>query len=253
MANDIARPSPGRHEMTRHWPQLAVVCSRLTGGSTCSRGAGHLEAANVTHGGQEFVRVRCDRGWASLRSRQGNQMLEKSDDVITVPEYQLTPSGMAAEVNVGVRTRQLMVEEMQVVCPAGCSSGDLIVVNKPDGQQLQVQVPEGVSAGQPFVVKLAAGGTSQELRTSRTAYQPSGRQRRAVRVAHNPSLRQGGVAQVLVDRVSGHRGRDRGGTGTGCVRRLEARDTGELPRGVGTVCNLTGWALCRPELQRLHG
>jgi hypothetical protein len=122
-----------------------------------------LEAANVTHGGQEFVRVRCDRGWASLRSRQGNQMLEKSDDVITVPEYQLTPSGMAAEVNVGVRTRQLMVEEMQVVCPAGCSSGDLIVVNKPDGQQLQVQVPEGVSAGQPFVVKLAAGGTSQEL------------------------------------------------------------------------------------------
>jgi hypothetical protein len=37
-------------------------------------------------------------------------------------------------------------QQMQVVCPQGCSPGDLIAVTALNGQQLQVQIPAAALA-----------------------------------------------------------------------------------------------------------
>ena len=50
-----------------------------------------------------------------------------------------------------------MQQQMQVVCPEGCSSGDLIAITTPEGQQLQVQIPPGVTIGTPFLVNAPPG------------------------------------------------------------------------------------------------
>lgn len=41
-----------------------------------------------------------------------------------------------------------------VVCPAGMSAGQPIIVTGPDGRQYQVAIPAGVSAGQQFQIRL---------------------------------------------------------------------------------------------------
>eukprot|EP01043_Picozoa_sp_COSAG02_P059319 COSAG02_NODE_7538_length_2969_cov_18.802091_1_plen_512_part_00 len=56
---------------------------------------------------------------------------------------------------------QQQMQMMQVVCPAGCSAGDIITVTTPDAtgncQLLQVQVPEGTAAGATFVMRIPPG------------------------------------------------------------------------------------------------
>ena len=42
----------------------------------------------------------------------------------------------------------------QVTAPAGTRPGDTLNVQGPNGQQLQVVIPAGVAAGQPFMVQL---------------------------------------------------------------------------------------------------
>jgi len=43
---------------------------------------------------------------------------------------------------------------MSIVCPEGVSEGQLILVTTDDGQELEVEVPSGVEAGQEFNVLL---------------------------------------------------------------------------------------------------
>lgn len=56
---------------------------------------------------------------------------------------------------------QQQMQMMQVVCPAGCSAGDIITVTTPDAtancQLLQVQVPEGTAAGATFAMSIPPG------------------------------------------------------------------------------------------------
>ncbi len=41
---------------------------------------------------------------------------------------------------------------MSIECQEGCGPGDPIVIETPDGRELEVLVPEGVSAGEAFEV-----------------------------------------------------------------------------------------------------
>ena len=51
------------------------------------------------------------------------------------------------------------LETLTVVCPEGVSAGDLLYVSTPDGDEVEVAVPEGVGPGDEFEVQLggAAG------------------------------------------------------------------------------------------------
>ena len=54
------------------------------------------------------------------------------------------------------------LETLTVVCPEGVSAGDMLYVSTPDGDEVEVAVPEGVGPGDEFEVQLggaAAGGT----------------------------------------------------------------------------------------------
>ena len=42
--------------------------------------------------------------------------------------------------------------QLQVVCPPDAAPGATLTITAPDGQQLQVQLPDGVTAGQAFMV-----------------------------------------------------------------------------------------------------
>ena len=55
-----------------------------------------------------------------------------------------------------------MQQQVQVVCPEGCSPGDLVAITTPEGQQLQVQIPPGVTVGTAFLVN--AEDTAQVVR-----------------------------------------------------------------------------------------
>lgn len=46
------------------------------------------------------------------------------------------------------------ITEMVVECPAGCNAGDVIVIEAPDGREVEVEVPAGVKSGQDFEVEL---------------------------------------------------------------------------------------------------
>ena len=48
---------------------------------------------------------------------------------------------------------------LAVVCPEGVSAGEKVVVEGPDGQDIDAMVPEGVVAGQTFEVDIGAVGT----------------------------------------------------------------------------------------------
>ena len=51
------------------------------------------------------------------------------------------------------------LETLTVVCPEGVSAGDMLYVSTPDGDEVEVAVPEGVGPGDEFEVQLggAAG------------------------------------------------------------------------------------------------
>ena len=74
------------------------------------------------------VPVRVDKEWVSINNTEGEEFLR---------------------ANISMQ-----VQQMQVVCPVGVSSGDLIAVNAPDGRQMQVQVPQNVTPGMPFFVNI---------------------------------------------------------------------------------------------------
>ena len=54
-------------------------------------------------------------------------------------------------------------QQMQVVCPQGCSPGDLIAVTALNGQQLQVQIPAGVGPGVPFLINTPSAVPASSL------------------------------------------------------------------------------------------
>ena len=66
---------------------------------------------------------------------------------------------------------------MTIVCPDAVSSGDLIVVDTPDGHELEVEIPVGVNPGTEF--EIYVGGEDGEMRTSHPDLPPLQQEKRA--------------------------------------------------------------------------
>ena len=68
----------------------------------------------------------------------------------------IAPGAMAAPGGVPGAGVASVTNALQVTAPAGTRPGDTVNVQGPNGQHLQVVIPAGVAAGQPFMVQLPA-------------------------------------------------------------------------------------------------
>ena len=52
---------------------------------------------------------------------------------------------------------------LEIICPEGCGPGDLILIEGPDGEDIEVIVPDDVGSGETFEYDFEAGtGTDME-------------------------------------------------------------------------------------------
>ena len=87
-------------------------------------------------------------------------LLDMEDALLppTLPDEEAAPyeaeAGGLADAAAVVELAEVETEAayMLVACPDGVAAGELIVVDTPDGQDLEVEVPEGIEGGMEFEV-----------------------------------------------------------------------------------------------------